>query len=94
MLKRFATDYPLRSGGQDRIVSIDLQQKAFSWDPDENKAGDLYARNRPERTWATIDLEGVQSLTGTDLGLKAPVKYEAPTSIEACWNGLKWSPHR
>ena len=89
MLKKFATDYPLRSGDQDRIISIDLQQKAFSWDPDKNKAGDFYALSRPDRTWATIGLEDLQSLKGDPIDLRAPIKSGvSPTQVHAYWNGL------
>jgi CRISPR-associated endonuclease/helicase Cas3 len=89
MLKKFATNYPLRSGDQDRIISIDLHQKAFSWDPDKNKAGDFYAFSRPDRTWATIGLEDLQSLKGDPIDLRAPIKSGvSPTQVHAYWNGL------
>ena len=89
MLKKFATTYPLRSGDQDRIVSIDLSQNTFSWDPDKNRAGGFYEHNRPERTWATIGLEDLQSLKGDPIDLKAPIKSGvSPTQIHAYWNGL------
>ena len=89
MLKKFATAYPLRSGDQDRIISIDLPQKAFSWDPDKNKSGDFYAISRPERTWATIALEDLQSLKGDPVDLRAPIKSGvSPTQVHAYWNGL------
>lgn len=89
MLKKYATDYPLRSGDQDRIISIDLHQKAFSWDPDKNKAGDFYALSRPNRTWATIGLEDLQSLKGDPIDLRAPIKSGvSPTQVHAYWNGL------
>ncbi|QQD73987.1 CRISPR-associated endonuclease Cas3'' [Acidithiobacillus ferrivorans] len=89
MLKKYATDYPLRSGDQDRIISIDLHQKAFSWDPDKNKAGNFYALSRPDRTWATVDLEDIQFLKDDPIDLRAPIESGvSPTQVHAYWNGL------
>lgn len=90
MLKDFARKYPLRSGDQDRIISIDLHQKTFSWDPDKNKAGDFYTHSRPDRTWATIDLEDILTSNGDPIDLRAPIKLktEPPTQVHAYWNGL------
>lgn len=90
MLKKFAKDHPLRSGDQDRMISIDLHQKTFSWDPDKNKAGEFHALSRPDRTWATIDLEDIQTSNGDHIDLRAPIKLGTapPTQVHAYWNGL------
>jgi hypothetical protein len=89
MLKKFSKDYPLRSGDQDRIISIDLHQKTFSWDPDKNKAGDFYVLSRPDRTWATIGLEDMVTSNGDPIDLRAPIKSGVlPTQVHAYWNGV------
>ncbi len=95
LLKRFATEYPLRQKvsknkkEKEKIISIDLSQQSFYWDHNRSKAGDFFAIPKPDRTWATINLADLLTMLGKNERLTASIKFvDNPEKVEAHWNGV------
>jgi len=87
MLKKYASDFPLRDGAVSLRYEVDLQKEVFFLAGEDEKEGDAFWRAVPDRTWLCPDMSVLAELA-KETGRLHCDSDVAEKRIEIQWNGI------
>jgi CRISPR-associated endonuclease/helicase Cas3 len=91
MLKKYASEFPLRDGAVSLQYEVDLQKEVFFLAGEDEKIGDAFWRAVPDRTWLCPDMSVLAELAKETGRLHCDLEV-AEKRIEIQWNGIIMSP--